>query len=33
VGFKVRMVQMSDQSIAVDTPGDVLRVEQALRAR
>ncbi|WP_263604312.1 cytidylyltransferase domain-containing protein [Xanthomonas bonasiae] len=33
VGFEVRMVQMSDQSIAVDTPADVLRVEQALRAR
>ncbi|MBN6101592.1 3-deoxy-manno-octulosonate cytidylyltransferase [Xanthomonas sp. CFBP 8703] len=33
LGFEVRMVQMSDQSIAVDTPADVLRVEQALRAR
>jgi 3-deoxy-manno-octulosonate cytidylyltransferase (CMP-KDO synthetase) len=32
LGFEVRMVQMSDQSIAVDTPADVLRVEQALRA-
>ncbi|CTP89919.1 CMP-2-keto-3-deoxyoctulosonic acid synthetase [Xanthomonas translucens pv. poae] len=33
LGFEVRMVQMSDQSIAVDTPADVLRVEQALCAR
>ncbi|KER83703.1 3-deoxy-manno-octulosonate cytidylyltransferase [Xanthomonas arboricola] len=33
LGFEVRMVQMSDKSIAVDTPADVQRVEQALRAQ
>ncbi|WP_258072103.1 cytidylyltransferase domain-containing protein [Xanthomonas arboricola] len=31
LGFEVRMVQMSNQSIAVDTPADVVRVEAALR--
>lgn len=33
LGFEVRMIPLSSQSIAVDTPEDVLRVEQALRDR
>lgn len=33
LGFEVRMIQMSDSSISVDTPEDVFRVEQAIRKR
>lgn len=33
LGHEVRMVQVSGASIAVDTPEDVIRVEEALRAR
>ncbi|MES2294545.1 MAG: 3-deoxy-manno-octulosonate cytidylyltransferase [Pseudomonadota bacterium] len=33
LGYEVRMVQVSGASIAVDTPGDVARVEKALRER
>lgn len=33
LGFEVRMVEMSDDSVAVDTPEDVLRVEKAIKER
>ncbi len=33
LGFEVRMIEMSDESIAVDTPEDILRVEQAIQLR
>lgn len=33
MGFDVRMVQLSDSSIAVDTPEDIPRAEQAIRDR
>jgi 3-deoxy-manno-octulosonate cytidylyltransferase (CMP-KDO synthetase) len=33
LGFEVRMIEMSDSSISVDTPEDVIRAEQAIRKR
>lgn len=33
LGFEVRMVPLSDDSVAVDTPEDVLKVERILRER
>jgi len=33
LGFEVRMIEMSDESIAVDTPEEVIRVEKAIRQR
>ena len=33
LGFEVRMVEMTGDSIAVDTPEDVLRVERAIQER
>lgn len=33
IGWEVRMVRLSDWSLAVDTPEDVARVEEAIRAR
>lgn len=33
LGFEVRMIEMSDASIAVDTQEDVLRVEKAIQER
>lgn len=33
LGFEVRMIEMSDASIAVDTPEDVIKVEKAIQAR
>lgn len=32
LGFEVRMIPMTDQSVAVDTPEDVARAELAIRA-
>jgi 3-deoxy-manno-octulosonate cytidylyltransferase (CMP-KDO synthetase) len=33
LGIDVKMVEVSDASIAVDYPDDILRVEKALRER
>ncbi|MCP4568676.1 MAG: hypothetical protein GY841_13950 [FCB group bacterium] len=33
LGFEVQMIEMSDDSIAVDTPEDVRRVEKAIQQR
>jgi 3-deoxy-manno-octulosonate cytidylyltransferase (CMP-KDO synthetase) len=33
MGFEVRMIPLSDSSVAVDTPEDISRAEEAIRAR
>jgi hypothetical protein len=33
IGYEVRMVKVSDRSISIDVPADILKVEAAIRAR